>query len=344
MKRSFHILVATILLSGILVLYYVWQLWLPWFWPYFMFEYKHKLLGTIMLVPLFYSVIISRWRAPVVFWCVSILGILPVLVHYYPFNPISIIINVSMLLIPIAVIVTIGLKLELRSKQKNASEERQKDRQMYMRQIFRAQEDERRRIAQELHDDVIQTLMVIASNARSQIVTNNFKNISALRENLEWTENTSLRLAEEMRRMTLDLRPSILDTMGLVSGLNWLVDNFRSYHRIDARLEVNGEINSLKSEVDVVVFRIVQEALSNAGRHSRATLVNVIVDHTPGFIKLSIQDNGIGFTQLESMARYSYEGKIGLLGMQQRARSLGGTLNISTTVGMGTVILSQIPN
>ncbi|GAG25435.1 unnamed protein product, partial [marine sediment metagenome] len=141
----------------------------------------------------------------------------------------------------------------------------------------------------------------------------------------------------------LDLRPSILDTLGLLPALNWLVSSLDSDHNIDGRLEVGGQIRALKPEVDVAIFRIVQEALSNVSRHSGATTVCVRVNYLPRLLKLSIQDNGIGFTLPKLIASYSHERKIGLLGMHQRARSLGGTLNVDTEIGKGTLILVQAP-
>jgi len=342
-KRAFHFSVIIILLSVIFVLYYGWQDWFPWFWSYFIIEYRYHMIGVPLVVPLFYSIIISRWRVPAIVWGVSILVLLPVLVYYHPFTRTPILLNVVMLLIPIAIVVTVGVELEWRAKQKNAALERQQERQMYMTQIFKAQEDERSRIAQELHDDAIQTLMVIASNASSLLSTKKFKIIPAVRENLEWTRDRALDLAEDMRRLSLDLRPSILDTMGLLPALNWLVTSFASDHNIDGQLEVDGKVQALKPEADVAIFRIVQEALNNVVRHSGAATVCVRVKYLPRLLELSIQDNGMGFTLPKSMASYSHEGKIGLLGMQQRARSLGGTLSVYTTIGKGTLILAQLP-
>lgn len=342
-RRTCHFLVVIVLLGVIFVLYYMWQDWFPWLWAYFSFECRYNVIGISTTIPILYSVIISRWRVPVMVWGVSMLAVLPVLVYYHPYNRIPILINVAMLLIPIAIVVIVGVELEWRAKQKKVTIEREQERQTYMTQIFRAQEDERSRIAQELHDDTIQTLMVIASNARSLLSSRKFQLIPAVRENLEWTGDTSLRLAEDLRRLSLDLRPSILDTMGLLPALNWLVSSFGSGHNIDGQFEVDGEIRTLEPEVDVAIFRIVQEALSNVGRHSGATKVCVRVKYLLRLLKLSIKDNGTGFTLPKEIASYSHEGKIGLLGMHQRARSLGGTLTVDTKSGKGTLILVQVP-
>jgi len=342
-KRICHFLFVIVLLSAILVVYYKWQDWFPWFWSYFMFEYRYNIIGIPLLIPILYSISISRWKVPAMVWSVSILVLLPVLVYYHQVTRTPILLNVLMLVIPLAIIITLGVELEWRAKQKNIAVERERERQMYMTQIFRAQEDERGRIAQELHDDVIQTLMVIASNALSLLSTKKFKIIPAVRENLEWTRVTALRLAEDMRRLSLDLRPSILDTMGLMPALNWLVSSFDSDHNIDGQLELSGKIRTFKPEADVAIFRIVQEALSNVSKHSGATTVCVRVEYLPRLLKVSIQDNGMGFNLPESLASYSREGRIGLLGMQQRARSLGGSFNVHTEIGKGTLILVQVP-
>lgn len=112
---------------------------------------------------------------------------------------------------------------------------------------------------------------------------------------------------------------------------------------VDGQLEVDGKVQALKPEADVAIFRIVQEALNNVVRHSRATTVCVRVEYLPRLLELSIQDNGMGFTLPASMVSYSREGKIGLLGMQQRARSFSGTLSVHTTIGKGTLISAQLP-
>jgi len=276
-------------------------------------------------------------------WGVSILVLLPVLVYYHPVTRTPILLNVLMLATPIAIVVAVGTELESRAKQKRIAVEREQQRQTYMTQIFRAQEDERSRIAQELHDDAIQTLMVIASNVRSLLSIKELKTMPVVKENLEWIKDTALRLGEDMRRLTLDLRPSILDTMGLLPALNWLVGRFDSNHQIDGRLEVSGNIRVLKPEVDVAIFRIIQEALNNVDRHSGASTACVRIEYLPELLKLSIQDDGIGFTLPKSVASYSREGKIGLLGMHQRARSLSSTLEVDTEIGKGTLILADIP-
>jgi len=278
-----------------------------------------------------------------VVYVIALLALLPVLIYYHPFSPTAIFLNIAFLIVPAAIITSIGIQLEWRAKQRNVTAERERERLLYMTQILRAQETERHRIAQELHDDTTQTLMVVASSARSLLSNKTLEISSAVREHLEWTRDTALRLAEDMRRLSLDLRPSILDTMGLLPALNWLVNSVTSGHNIDVQLVVSGEIRKLKPEDDITIFRVVQESLNNVRQHSGATNVCVRVKYTAGLLKLSIRDNGVGFTLPKSMTSYSYKGKLGLIGMQQRAQSLGGTLNIHSHKGKGTSISTELP-
>lgn len=327
----------------IFVIYYKWQHWFPWFWAYFVFEFRNNIIGLPLSIPLLCSAIISRWKLPVMIWAISILALLPVLMYYRASNHTAILLNIAVLIIPVAIIVIVGIEIEWRGKQRNAEAERERERQVYMTQILKAQEDERSRIAQELHDDATQTLMVIASTARSLLSSKKQEIGSPLREHLEWTRDTALRLAEDMRRLSLDLRPSLLDTMGLVPALNWLVHSIASGHNINAQLVVEGENRKLRPEDDVTIFRIVQEALSNVRQHSQATSVCVRVEFMPELVKLSVQDDGVGFNLSESMASYSDKGKLGLIGMHQRARTLGGSLKIHTHDGRGCLISADLP-
>lgn len=342
-KRAFHLLVVILLLSIIFILYYTWQDWFPWFWGYFVFEFGYKIIGLPLSIPFLYSVVISRWRVPLIVWGISILVLLPVLIKYHPYSYGAVLLNVALLMVPAAILATVAIEFESRAKRRDAAAEKERDRQIYMTQILNAQENERRRIAQELHDDTTQTLMVIASNARSLLSSKTSQITPVVRENLEWTRDTALRLAEDMRRLSLDLRPSVLDTMGLLPALNWLVNSHTTDHNTDVQLAISGEIRKLEPEDDVIIFRIVQEALNNVRQHSRATKVCVRAEYAPGLLKLSIQDNGVGFILPESMASYSYKGKLGLIGMQQRTRSLGGTLNIDAHSGKGTLVSTELP-
>jgi len=342
-KRGIHVWIIIVLLCLIFILYYQWLPWFPWFRNYFIFEYKHGIFGLALSIPVLYSLIISWWKLPLIVWSISLIGILPLMFSYYTTSSWSILQNIVFLVIPAALVATVGLEINWRSKRLAIEVEREKERRMYMRQILQAQEAERSRIAQELHDDITQTLMVLASNTRSILSNKSIALNKEAQENLKWTRDTTLRLAEDIRRLSLDLRPSILDTMGLVPAINWLINTLTSNTKVDAELTVVGDLRKLKSEYDIILFRIAQEGINNIRKHSKATKANLKLEYLQSSVKLSMQDNGVGFKLPQSMANYSHRtGGLGLVGMQQRVMAHRGIFTIQTEVGKGTLISAEL--
>ena len=187
LRRNFHFWIIIALLAVITVVYYTWQDWFPWYWRYFIFEYVNYIIGVpFILIPFLYASIVFWWRGSLIVWSVSMLALLPVLIHYHPFNIDLLLRNVFFLFVPMAVVIIIALEIYWRGKQKAIMAEREKERQIYMAQIFRAQEDERRRIAQELHDDTTQELLVLANSAQSLVAA------SADINNIEMKEHCGL--------------------------------------------------------------------------------------------------------------------------------------------------------
>ena len=205
-------------------------------------------------------------------------------------------------------------------------------------QTVQAQEDERHRIAQELHDDTIQTLLVIANRTQSLMCDENNGTNSKVRANVEWIRDAILNVSDDVRRLSLDLRPSILDNIGLVSALTWLVDRLNQEDSIDAQMKVSGKSYRLNHETEVIIFRIVQEALNNVRRHSKANMAVVSLEFSEDSLKVAVQDNGKGFTLPREQSDFTAKGKLGLAGMQQRTKFLGGVFNIYSEPGKGTLV------
>lgn len=212
----------------------------------------------------------------------------------------------------------------------------------YARKITQAQENERKRIARELHDDTIQSLIALSRRIEA---------LGASRESLP--ESTVQRIRElqgttgdvikRVRQFSQDLRPSVLDDLGLLPSLKELTAELNRSDGLRAEFWFHGEERRLSSEVELTLFRIAQEALNNVRKHAKATRVVTVVDLGDSTIEMSIQDNGIGFnppTLADHPARAS---KLGLIGMHERARLLGGTLAIDSAPGQGAKVIVNVP-
>lgn len=332
-----------ILLTVTIAFIYYWNLWFPslsqdLFWSITVFEFKNSMHGILFCISLIYAALIFWWRGSVLIWLVSLAIILPKIL-YFSYNTFSIIVNIVYLLIPLIVILYISVQRHWRLREKQVIEEREKERQGYLSQIFKAQESERQRLARELHDSALQTLLVIAT--RAQAINNHEQVKSALevREMADWIQKTSQSLSQELRRLTMDLRPSVLDDLGLSAALRWLVTELEK-EGIDASLKFKGERRELSPEMDINIFRIVQEALNNVRFHAKATRVSVEMVFLMGIIRLVIQDNGQGFS-FSGNGELIAAGKLGLIGMQQRAKFLGGNFIIESGKGEGTRIVIE---
>jgi len=147
---------------------------------------------------------------------------------------------------------------------------------------------------------------------------------------------------KDVQRYARDLRPSILDQMGLVAALNWLADELSKELGIKAEVKA-GKFPSLSSEMELVMFRIAQEALNNVRKHAEASEVSIALESNTSKIKMTITDNGKGFSMPKLTGDLVKEGKLGVLGMEERARLIGGSLEIKPEPGKGTTIIVEAP-
>jgi hypothetical protein len=142
----------------------------------------------------------------------------------------------------------------------------------------------------------------------------------------------------DLQRIASDLRPMILDELGLVSAVQWLTQNFTERSALSIALSFDRDDTAYPSDVSTAVFRIAQEALTNIVRHSGATNAEVAVQHVDGELQLDISDNGRGMDLAKSAGK-----RLGLLGMRERARMLGGSMNIEGAPGQGVRICVRLP-
>jgi len=214
--------------------------------------------------------------------------------------------------------------------------------QFYITEITKAQEEERKRIARELHDETAQDLATLLLDfdaiieSKERLTETIIPSMDQLRERAE-------SIMEGVRRFSQELRPGIVDQLGLLPALQWLVDDINVSYGIDARIKVNGTERRFLPEVELVLFRVAQEAFRNVQKHAQASKIELVVGFSEGKTRISICDNGIGFDVGGSLAELPRVGKLGLIGMKERARLLGGNLKIHSDPGKGTTIEIEVP-
>jgi PAS domain S-box-containing protein len=209
-------------------------------------------------------------------------------------------------------------------------------------QLLTAQEKERRRLSIELHDELGQALMVLKLKLRSirgALQTDQARVKIACDEVIGYISEVT----ENVRRLSRDLSPSILEDLGLSAAIRWLVDASAKHYKIESSLDM-AEVEALFSrESQITVYRIVQECLTNIAKHAQATNVSIIIRRQDDGFFLSVEDNGKGFDVKEALGRDPSKKGMGLAAMYERTRMLGGSLDIWSQEGAGTRISITAP-
>jgi len=206
----------------------------------------------------------------------------------------------------------------------------------YVQQVSHAQEAERKRIARELHDETAQALVTVLRNLDDLASGRSKLSIEDIRGQVR-------NILQGVRQFSQQLRPSILDDLGLLPAMKWLSSDLSKNYGIAADVKVVGETRQLAPEAELMLFRIAQEALTNVQRHSEAKRVSVTLEFTDHITKVTISDNGKGFEMPERVGDLARSGKLGLAGMQERAQLLGGMLSIDSKPGKGTTVVVEVP-
>ncbi|MEJ7762611.1 MAG: sensor histidine kinase [Thermomicrobiales bacterium] len=206
-------------------------------------------------------------------------------------------------------------------------------------QVIRAQEQERQRVARELHDDTAQVLFAqllqLAALKRSPIE-------DVARTATDFEEMT-VEALESVRRLALELRPPALDDLGLFAALEGLAQRFGDQLAIPVEVRVRGPRTRLSAEVELVLYRIAQEAMINVAKHARASRAVIDIDRASDGLSLSVRDDGRGFDASEPSAPGAPGLGLGIFGMNERAALVGGTLHIWQRSGGGTEVFVFIP-
>lgn len=209
-------------------------------------------------------------------------------------------------------------------------------------QVVGAQEAERQRIARELHDATGQSLTAIALGLRGMeglTAAGKAVPVTQIQEIVTFATHA----LGELRQLIADLRPSHLDDLGLVAALEWYVQEYERRHQLPVRFTVHGASQRLPAEYETVIFRIVQEALSNIAKHARATQVTVTVTYSPARIRVTVDDNGRGFDPALLSSKEGHRQGWGLVGIRERTLLLGGHCEIRSAPGAGSHIDIEIP-
>jgi PAS domain S-box-containing protein len=214
--------------------------------------------------------------------------------------------------------------------------------QMFSRQLIEAQEDERRRIARELHDQIGQILTAVKMNLHTvQQFTQGSEAGPYVKDNIEAVDE-ALRL---VRDLSVDLRPPILDDLGLTTALRWYVDRYtkRTGLSVDVLIDLPDENERFSRDAETACFRIAQEALTNVVRHAKATNVIVRLSRDADALLLTVKDDGVGFDVERLRKRAPRVATLGLISMQERAHAAGGTIDVDSAPANGTEIRFSLP-
>jgi len=209
------------------------------------------------------------------------------------------------------------------------------------REVLRAQEEERKRISRELHDVIAQTLTGI--NVRlAGLKANATVNTKELQRNITRTQQLVEQSVNIVHRFARELRPTVLDDVGLIPALHTFMKSFREETGIHVSLSAFAAVEHVNGEKRTVLYRVVQEALTNVARHARASRVEVRIQKLDDAVCIKIEDDGKGFPA-ERVLRSKKQIRLGLLGMRERVEMVNGNFTVESTPGKGTTIQAQIP-
>jgi len=209
-------------------------------------------------------------------------------------------------------------------------------------ELMKVQENERKRIAQELHDEVGQMLQSMKMSL-DRIKMNLRSKPQKLDDIQDWlldTENLLANTIDEIRTLTFDLRPSMLDDFGLIPTLRWFIENYSRRSNIQVSLKTKDQRYRFPPDIEVTLYRIIQEALTNVAKHAHATQASILVSPKNSTAFLSVRDNGVGFDVRKAL---SHPMGMGLLNIKERVNLLGGSLEIITRPRKGTRLNINIP-
>ncbi|MEM7034250.1 MAG: cache domain-containing protein [Chloroflexota bacterium] len=216
--------------------------------------------------------------------------------------------------------------------------------QEYVAAITDTQEEERKRIARDLHDGTVQSLIAIGQ--RIELTRDSLEEVSLTESQAQLSELRSMvtQTIASVRQFSRDLRPLALEDLGLIPALQFLTNRLTQDADIQIKLEIEGEAIGLNPDLETTIYRLVQESLSNIRKHAQATQVRIIVRFLARQTVLEVHDNGIGFDVPQSTTDLAHTGSFGLLGMEERANLFGGDLFLQSARNQGSIIRVVLPH
>jgi PAS domain S-box-containing protein len=212
----------------------------------------------------------------------------------------------------------------------------------YIQQITRAQEEERKRVARDLHDDVSPDILILIQKLDNLTSGPRLK-AAVMKKNLEQLRSQAVKALEALRSCAQGLRPRIIDDLGLEAALDWIAEELEKVQEVQVQVEAEGIDRALSPETQIVLFRIAQEALNNIRKHARASRVTIRVKGEADYIVMTVTDDGQGFKVPKRFEDMVSAGRLGLMGMYERSRLLDGSLQIKSAPGRGTELIVKLP-
>ena len=215
-------------------------------------------------------------------------------------------------------------------------------REQLLQQLVTAQEEERRHIARELHDQMGQNLTALILGIKA--LQDNGSDSDGAAERIRQLQALAVQIGQEVRSLAVQLRPSVLDDLGLLLALSNYVEQWSARAYIAVDLHSDGlDVGRLSLAVETTLYRLVQEALTNVLKHAEASQVSVIIERRADEVRLIVEDDGVGFSVPPAPSEPGNAPQLGLIGMRERVVLLGGSLTIESAPGSGTTIFARIP-
>lgn len=211
----------------------------------------------------------------------------------------------------------------------------------YVADITNTQEEERKRIARELHDDTVQSLIAISQ--RIELIKGTLDEPGEARSRLNEVRSMVTGAIASVRQFSRDLRPLVLEDLGLAASMQYLVNQLAHGEHIKVDLKLDGEVEGLSNDMEVAIYRILQEALNNVRKHAHASKVGIWAQFARRYVRLTVQDNGQGFEVPEAITDFASDGNFGVMGLMERAQLFGGDVTIRSEPGQGTTIRIVMP-
>ena len=209
------------------------------------------------------------------------------------------------------------------------------------RQLLAAQEEERKKISRELHDEIAQTLAGI-NVYLAALKTKSAGHTRGLSRNIARTQRLVEKSVDIVHRFARELRPTMLDDLGLIPALHSFMKGFAKRTHIPIRFTAFAGVEQLNSTKRTVLFRVAQEALTNVAKHAHARRVKVSLQKLPGAVRMEVSDDGKSF-HAERVLFANANKRLGLLGMRERVEMVGGSFSVESAPGRGTTVRAQIP-